>query len=227
MTTGDLIDRILQFTDNVDAADPANDQRRLRHLQYCQEVFDDVWHYRPWLFKMRVLDPLTIPDGAGEVVLPLDFEALGPNGGVFHKDNMRRIREIDYRDLITKKRLNLQAGNPPEVFAIGGLDTTTGQDMINILHNSGDVVLLMHYEAAPVTLVDNDIGDGSDGLWQIPARYHRSVLLQGVHARVAKSQGDTRDWYSAYQRGLAYMIAREQKLTSEVQQFPRAVIGMH
>jgi hypothetical protein len=222
MTTQDLISRIVNYTDNTDSTDADNVTRRGRILQYCQEVFDYVWNFRPWIFKYRT-STVTINGTTGIGDLPADFNSLGPEGKLYDTSSGRQLWEDSYYKMMEKIRLGLQAGNPPELFALGGLDTVTFQRTVQIIPPGTALTLTLDYEAKSPILVD---AASSSNLELIPADYHFSVLLPGVHARTAQSQGDIRDWVSQFKQGLNYMVVREMPQQSKVRQMPRHSVGL-
>lgn len=222
MDTAALIDRIINFTDNTDSTDADNATRRSRILQYCQEIFDYVWYYRPWIFKYRTAS-ITVNGTTGIADVPADFNGLGPEGKLYDVGTGRQLWEEPYYKLMEKIRLGLQSGNPPELFAVGGMNTTTFARTIQLIPPGSAMSLTMDYEAKSPTLADTST---ASNLELIPVDYHFSVLLPGVHARTAQSQGDVRDWAGQFKQGLIYMVNREMPHQSKVRQMPRHSVGL-
>lgn len=222
MTASALIDLIIAYTDNVSATDADNATRRLRLLQYAQEVFENVWNYREWRFKLTSAN-VTVLAGGQNVVVPANFLDFGEQGGVYDSIG-RKLVEKTPQQILEWRELGIGAGSPSYTWAIFDYDATTGQALFQIQTpvTSNTTFKLWYNRLAP-TLGDSTTPSISN-LHFIPAQYHNSVLLNGVAAKARKIKGDTRDWENAYQRGLVDMVVRERSHKTALQQMPRSVI---
>jgi hypothetical protein len=117
VTTAALIDVVIKYGDSVDSADADNAGRRTRVLQYAQEVFDEVWLFREWRFRIKSAT-LTVPD-SGTVAAPADFLEIGEHGGVYN--GTHRFAEIFPQEMQANVQANLGQGN----YALYG-QTATG-----------------------------------------------------------------------------------------------------
>lgn len=223
MTSSALIDLVLSYVDNISATDADNSTRRGRILQALQEVFEEVWNYREWKFKLTTATA-TVTSGNSSVVVPSDFLELGSSGAIYSPDHKRMVERAP-QELLEWRELGLGTGSPVDSFAFFDFDSSTGRVMLQILNavSSSQIYKLWYNRLAP-TLGDSTTPSVSL-LHTIPAQYHSSVLLPGVTARIKKQKGDTRDWANQYQQGLAYMVLRERHHKSSVQQLPRATVG--
>lgn len=212
METDDLIDNVLAYTDNVSAIDGDNATRRLRYLLYTQQVVDEVWNQRDWAFKYK---RGTLAVSASGTDLPADFQEFGNQGGVYDA-NGRMLHEISPQEANVVNESGISSSVPDSFMVIG---QNAGAKQIRLsAPPGGSVTLTLWYiKTSPV------LTDGSDGgLLEIPVAYHHTVLLPGVVARSRKNKGDSRDWFVDYQRGLAYMVARERSLRTTTQRLPLA-----
>lgn len=219
MTTATAIDTLLSYTDNVDATDADNANRRLRFLQYLQEAVEDVWNYYDWTFKYSS-GTVAVGLGDDDAALPGDFAEFGNHGGIWL--GAQKVREVAFRELITGKQTNVfaQTSNPA-VFALASMDAATGSKVIWLPVATGAYTLDVFYITRPLTLLDAD--DLTGNLWSIPTEYHNTVLLPGAAHKIKRDQGESGDYWSQYERGLAYMVKRERERKTTVSRMPRAV----
>lgn len=219
MDTPTLIANVINYTDNVSAADADNTTRRLRVLLAAQEVCDEVWNHAPWPFSYR---RTTVAITAGVGSLPADFQYFGKYGRVYD-DTGRPMTERPFEevnDLTELSQGTLQDG----IYTIFDQDTTTGQKKIQLPSAVTGISIIIRYKTIAPTLVDT-AGNASK-LVLIPVSYHHTVMLPGVVAKIRKSKGDGRDWKGDYLFGLSKMMAMERILQSTIQQLPMAVGGM-
>lgn len=223
MTSSALIDLILSYTDNISATDADNSTRRLRILQAAQEIFDEVWQFREWKFRLTTGN-VTVTTGNSSVVVPSDFLELGSSGAVYSPDHKRMVERAP-QELLEWRELGIGTGSPVDSFAFFDYDVTTGRIMFQILNAvTSNQIYKFWYNRFSPTLGDSTTPSVSN-LHFVPAQYHNTVLVPGVAAKIRKQKGDTRDWEGQYQRGLTEMVLRERQHKSSVQQLPRATVG--
>ena len=213
MTTGGLISTVINYTDNVSATDADNGDRRARILQLTQETFEDVWNYREWPWRFR--GPTTLAITAGSADLPADFADFGQNGGVFDVASGRKFSELPIQ-MFQERILTGANNNVDDEFAVFNQATTDGDKKIYV--PTAVTSIKIFYLATASTLVDAT--DATNNLFLIPARWHQTVILPGVVARVRTNKGDGRDWMTRYLTGLGSMVAGERSKKTTVQRVP-------
>lgn len=218
MTTAALIDLIINYTDNVSASDGDNAGRRLRMLQWAQEVFDMVYTHKEWRFRLVTSDVTLV---TGFVQLPSDFHDFGDEGGVFNPRGDKMI-EVNPREL-NRMRESGMSDSSLLYYSVYGFDATSGRPKIIVVDATSTQVLTVWYLKTPPTLVDTT--GATNNLFHIPLAYHNTVLVPGVVAKTRKSKGDTRDWASDFQRGLQEMIKNDRPKKTSVQRVPKAING--
>lgn len=223
MTSSALIDLVLSYTDNISATDADNSTRRARILQALQEVFEEVWNYREWKFKLTTGN-VTVTTGNNSVVVPSDFLDLGSSGGVYSPTHQKMVERVP-QELLEWRELGTGTGSPVDAFSFFDFDPTSGRQLFQIPNavTSNQIFKFWYNRVAP-TLGDSTT-PGTSNLHFVPAQWHNPVLLPGVAAKVRKQKGDTRDWASQYKEGLAFMVLRERHHKSSVMQLPRAIVG--
>lgn len=222
MTTSALIDLVLSYVDNISATDADNATRRARILQAAQEIFDEVWNFREWEFKITN-STVTVLASGNNVVTPSDFQDFGEHGAVYDSTG-RKLKEITPQQLLKYRELATGTGSVPDAYSLFDYDSTTGRRMFQITNTvSGATNFKLWYSRNPPTLVDST--SNSNNLFFVPVQYHSTVMLPGVAWKTRRVKGDTRDWYADYQRGLGFMTLRERPRKDQAQQLARAVIG--
>ena len=222
MTTNGLITAAMTHYDNVDANDADNAARRLRVLQYAQEVFDTVYYYREWPWRYAQ-GTLTLPVGNFKLKMPADYHEFGVEGSVVQSSDGFRLEEQPWIKVLAAQ----WAGGLPTTFTILEQDVTSGGvgDGIPNIQFGGTVGVDTSYDITYLktspTLLDTT--DLTSRLQFIPVAYHQTVLLPGVVARLKQSEGDSRDWEARYEIGLARMCVSERPRKTTVQQLPMTV----
>src|SRR5574341_1868285 len=133
MTTGALISAIIDHYDHVSSGDSDNTTRRAMILQYVQEIFDEVWLHREWMFK-HTSDTITILSGTSFIALPTTFQDMGEKGRVYEVSSGKRYHEIPYPDMLDLV-YSRPGGVKEQVFAIGDSNQATGQKLFGIPFN--------------------------------------------------------------------------------------------
>jgi hypothetical protein len=82
MNTGELITRVLNLTENIDAQDADYKPRRRRVLGWVQDIYDEVWEASEWAWK-RSRTTISVSAGEYSANLPADFGNIPAEGGVF------------------------------------------------------------------------------------------------------------------------------------------------
>lgn len=228
MDTNTLIDRILDYDDNVSSDDADNSTHRARVLEWAQQVFEYVWNFRPWRFKLANTT-ITVQAGKKYAVLPSNFQDFGPNGGAFYQDAQGviepiKLEEVSPQEIQTEKNRSGTTAKPQKFAAFLADD---GVYRFQVGNNSDAVTFDIWYETIAPTLVDTE-GVRSN-LQKVPAGYHFTVLLAGVQEKSARDKGDQRsatEWGLIFRDGLKRMVARETGQRSSVERMPRATMGM-
>lgn len=219
MEGSDLIAVVLNYTDNTDALDADNAIRRLRILQYIQEVVDFVWAYRLWGFSYTS-SSVTVLSNTSSIDLPANFHQFTKNGQVNLSDGTFLLEIPEHQMLEIRATQNSGVSTRVEEFSLFGFNTTSGRRLIQTVTVGAATVLNIYYKRVPPTITD---ATSSSGLAQVPVEYHNTVLLPGVIAKTRKSKGDSRDFKSDFMEGLAYMGAAERPLQRAVQRVPMAL----
>lgn len=225
MNAKELIDKVLLYTDNTLASDAGTATRRIKYLEWAQEVFDQVWHERPWRWSMSST-ALTVPAGQGYVALPADFHSVSPYGRAYNNADKGVPMDEVQPQLIQSALLRDSGVSRPSVFAIMRADD--GVQRFYVQKNSPALVVTLWYKTSSPTLVDVAHATTSK-LQYIPAGYHYTVILAGVKEKSARQKGDARaaaDWHQIYVQGLARMVVNEVDRRSTVRRMGRAVVGM-
>jgi len=229
MNTKNLIDRLLLYTDNTLSTDAGTTVRRVKHLEWAQEVWDEVWHYAEWPFSYTTTgSPLTIPVSQGYVALPAGFSTFGDRGTAYlSTDYGTPMTEVSPQLIQRAQRSTGSTANPTE-FCVYMADD--GLQRFQVPTNSEALTVYIYYKKIPPTLVDIDHATTSM-LQHIPAAYHYSVLLAGCKEKAARSKGDARassEWAGVYQSALAKMVQKElsNRYKSSIHRLGRATVGM-
>jgi hypothetical protein len=227
MDTDTLIDRIQDYTDDVASTDGDNAAYRLRVLQWTQQVYEYVWNYRSWKFKVKT-DTVTISADASSAALPADFQEFGIHGGVYVQDSsgipqQPKLEEAAPQIIQMAQSRSGTTGSPGAFSIYLAID---GRYYIQVPKLSGAKTFTLYYSPVAPTLVDSNV---NSKLESIPAGYHFTVLLAGVQEKAARDKGDMRaasEWATIYRDGLKRMVERETSGRSSVQRMPRSSIGM-
>lgn len=207
MTTEDLITTAMKYYDNIDATDSDYTERRQRNLFYAQAAVDEIIHAEDWTFALTT-GTVTITAGGTSGDLPNDFGAFHRDHVLYRPDN-REVIEVPIQELLRVRAENLDS-NIPTVFALYG-------DKVQTAAVPNTIALTIYYKKAPATLVD---AASSDNLDQIPVRYHHSVVLPLVVAKLQEGKGDVREWLGHYKRGFERMRMSELPGQSQPRQLP-------
>ena len=219
MTDTELIDAVMNFTDQIDPTDADAASRRLRIAQWLREVAHEIWHLRDFDWKLQETTTLTYPSGSVAVDLPADFDHVPEQGGLYN--SRTRLQEIPAR-IMTTYLANAQPTSAPLVYSVLWRNPNTSRRQLQLPPVSGTIALKLYYALTPPPFAleaDNDLE-----AW-FPIQYHQTVFLPGVIAKARRSKGDGDDWKRKYEDGIAYMVLREMPRQSEVQRLPRAVLS--
>lgn len=223
MTAAALLDLVLSYTDNISATDADNAVRRTRVLQALQEIYEEVWNFREWRFKLTS-GTVTVLNNTSSIAMPSDFLDMGSEGAVYSAAGIKMVEQPAQR-LLEWRQLGIGTGSPVDTFAIFNFDATSGLPLFQLPNTvSGNTAFTVWYNRVAPTLADS-VTAATSKLHFIPAQYHNTVLLPGVVAKIRKQKGDTRDWAGQYAAGLTSMALRERPRKTAVQQLPRAIVG--
>lgn len=218
MDTSTLISTVNTVYDNISSVDADNADRRVRILQFAQEVFDTVYYYREWPWRYTSAT-ITLPAAAVKVKLPANYHELGVQGYLSRTSDGVKLEEVSALDVLAAQDTGAQN---PGIFTILTQDSTDGLPYIQF---GGTVAAntdftLFYLQTSPA-LVDTT-GTASK-LQFIPVAYHNTVVMPGVVARIKQTEGDQRNWEERFQRGLSKMVQDERPFKSAVRRVPYAV----
>jgi hypothetical protein len=190
----DLIDKVINFYDDVDASDADNGTRRARLLVFLQHVYSFVYNYMPWEWTYRSVDYVVVT-GDNKTGLFNDFLELSHNGSVFEGAN--EWTDVG-RAAIERIRRQSNGMASDKVFAIWNRAFQIPYTV------SSDLTLTVFHRVIAETLVDN-----TDEML-IPARYADTVLLPALVFRAMESKNDAREtWGAQFREGLSQMVSLE------------------
>lgn len=200
-TPKDLIDKTINFYDDVDAQDADNDTHRARLLVFLQHLYSFVWNYLEWEWTYTDVNTITIPGGEDSELLAnglTRFLEFGHNGGLFHPDG-RRMTEKSRYEIQNMRRSGGGVGiSDPYVFGVFG-------GRVHIPYEAtSDIELSAFYRMAAPELVDDTTA------LEIPDRYASTVLLPALVYQAQESKNDARDtWGAQFREGLSQMARIE------------------
>lgn len=218
MRVEEWIDAALARGDNVPPSDAAYVERRRRALELGLEVRDEVWNATHFPWKVRTVD-LVVPASQGYVAVPENYDELGPYGELYlMQGGIVQVPPLEQKPEheIHEARTGNNPTDTPAIFAIFGQDPVSFLDLIQLPINSTQLTLRLAYMKKPPTLRDAGDPDETPGaqltaddaaLQEIPSRFHVSVLLVGLKAKLRESKGDAR-WRKLeadYQKGITTM----------------------
>ena len=228
MTTSGLIDVVLNVTDNVSSTDADNATRRLRILQYAQEVCNEVRAMQDWSFKY-VIASLTGTAGNNFIDIPSAtavIESLGDHGNLYR--DTTKMHEVALGHLFKARQTGLATYPASDIFSWGSTNaaSTDADDtefrIFLAVTLSANTTYSLYAVAAPPTLVD--ITDATNKLpLAIPSAFHNTVVLPGVIAKVKREKGEQGNYWDVYQKGIADMASRLRQRKTVANRMPRAV----
>jgi hypothetical protein len=141
--TGELIDRTLAHTENLDPSDADYVSRRVKHLEWAQDRYEEVWNLKPWKWKQKVtiLSPLA---GDNQIIVPDDFGNVSEIGGVYHSTTTE-LQEVQAQRIDRLKYLNRLAFRPTQ-FCVVGYDSGANQRSYVKFDAPGPFDVTMLYE---------------------------------------------------------------------------------
>jgi hypothetical protein len=227
VNTKELIDKILLYTDDTLATDAGTSKRRIKILEWAQEVGDHFWNHQDFGWTMATTS-ITVPAEQGYVALPANFQKFGPLGTAYNTADWGIPMDEANPQEIQRHRESSFSHARPRIFSVYIADD--GVQRFQTMKNSNELTISIYYKTNPPVLVDVDHATTSL-LQYYPAGYHYSVLLAGCKERAARQKGDARaqgEWHGIYMQGLARAIANEQEdNSSSIRRLGRAMVGMH
>ncbi len=220
MNVTEAIDQLAKFTDNLPVIDTNNDLRRTRILYALIEVCKDI-RERDFAFVIKNAT-LTIAASGSSVSLPSDCVSLtSPGCGVFFTTTGE---ELTYLDPVEVERLQKQPNfvtDSPEVYSVFDMDTSGNQKLQVPVAGSG-YTLQAFYEQDVPTL--DESGNVDKLKLAVPARWHQSVVIPGVRAKLKRQRGaaDWKDEAAEYEAGLRTMRRKEKPGRSGLRQIAPA-----
>lgn len=203
MDVTQIIDQTIGHDDNVDSVGADNADRRVRHLEYLREVQADLWWLTDFSWKKRRA-LLTVAAGAGRVVTPPDFDALGNYGGLYVPIGAGRgdgrSLEIVPESVIMDLRESNYRTNTPELCALFDQDDFNRQ-YVQLPLNDAELTLSIWYNTKPPTL-DEIVGlgpvtdvamtavDGNEGVLTSASTDFTTQFEEGDFVRLAGFAND-------------------------------------
>jgi len=221
MNAYEATSKILLYTDNTLATDAGTAKRRVKILEWMQEIFDEVWNWADWDWTYKA-GSIIVPT-AGYVALPSDFVRFGSKGRAYDS-NGRPLDEVNPQQILEQ---HLSSGQVSTIREFAVYIADDGVMRLYTPKPGSALTLTIYYKFKPPTLVDINHATSSN-LQHIPSEYHYSVILAGLKERAARSKGDARagaDWATLYRQGLSAMVKQAQPKRSTTQVLPKGYWG--
>lgn len=228
MNVSEFLDKAAAF-DGIQVGDSQYDRRRQTYLDWLQEISDRFQLLRPFSWRLKPAT-LTLAGGVDFTELPADFSEVGATGSV--RDLNRQGRRLTERSPIIIQSLKTA---PPrslhEEFSIFAKETAEAGDpgrlYFQIAANGSAQSFGMWYLPEPATLTD--VATHLSGLDRIPAKFHFSVLLPLMRAKINEANDGLREKYEreANQGIDSAFRAHDEEGRSGVQAAPMTNPGMH
>lgn len=220
MTVTEVIDQVIERSDNIKGTPADYSDRRLRLLDYLREVVDEIWWLRDWPWRMKS-GTVTVPAGAGAVVVPADFNDWGHEGGIYGADG-QPLDPVSEREILDLREAGHRS-DTPDRYSIFDEDSTgmapTYRKMLQFPMNDAAVTLKLWYQATPPAL---DESSNNNNLRFIPVQYHRNTIVPGVRFKSQQSKSDARSAQSKveYEAAKAAMLTAEARDRNRIRQLP-------
>lgn len=209
MTVTEIIDQVIERSDNIKGSPADYLDRRLRLLDFLREVVDDIWWLRDWPWRME-WGTVTVLPGAASVTVPADFNDFGHEGGLYGPDG-HPLDPVTEREIIDLQESGHRT-NDPDRYSQFGIDTVgmapTYRKLLQFPYTDNGFTLRIYYDTIPPEL---DEAGNNGNLVRIPAQYHRRLIVLGVKAKSRESKSDAR---AAKTTG-DYEMAKKSMLTVE------------
>lgn len=221
MNVTEIIDQVLERTDNIKGSPADYADRRQRLLEYLRETADEVWWLRDWPWKL-LRGTVVVPGGQSFVEVPPDFASFGNSGGVFQDlgsgGDGYKLDLVTESEILDQRERDFRT-NTPHQFALFGQDAASYLTLIQLPPNDIDVPLSLWYQPNPPTL---DEGANVDNIKRIPVKYHQRVIVEGVRMRSRESKADDRWKNSAakFESGKTWMMAEEARYQGRSRALP-------
>lgn len=223
MTVTELIDQIVEFSDNVAPSGADDADRRRRILYFVIEEATQTYYAREWTWRLKSsTDPhVVIPAMAANGPLPDDFLSIGKLGAVYnHTQNgapMDPAVESEISDLIA---MSTAVANSNIYTVFGHDDQSPPRRLIWIPVNPTELALRLWYHRR-MPVLDEDLNVNNLEV-AIPEEYHQTVIVPGTRMRARRSKGDNR-WQAdrdERMQGLNEMIRNSRRMQGGPQQLP-------
>lgn len=221
MNVTQIIDQVLERTDNIVGSPADYLQRRQRLLEALRETADEIWWMRDWTWRSK-RDVVTIPVGQGFVEMPADWSSFGNYGGVYQTvagggdgKKLDLVVESEIRD---DRERDIRTTNPLK-FAIFGQDAASYLSLLQTQINDAQVELAVWYQ---MNVPELDETTNVNNIKRIPEKYHQRVIVPGVRYRSRESKGDDR-WKNSlteYEKGQRWMLTEEARMQGQERQLP-------
>jgi len=207
LTTSALIDLILTHTEEVGATDGENTTLRARVLARAQEIFDRVWSFAEWDFKLTSGSITMTSTGTAD--LPSTFADFGDNGGVYVSGQRRKVLWLEPRELYKQKEQYAQTAAYPDFYTVNDYTASNSARKITVYPTpTGSFTLNLYYNQVSPTLVDAT--NSTNNLQALPAEYHYPIMVTGLRYLTGIDNGDgrSRDFDEWFQREMRRMKSR-------------------
>jgi hypothetical protein len=215
------IEKVIQRSDNIKGNPADYADRRLRLLDSLQEVFEEVYWLRDWVWR-RKRSTVTVGAADESASVPSDFQSFGESGGVWSL--LASGGDGHQLDLVTESEIfedreKNRRTNTPRKFALFGQNATTYLTQIQIQPHDAAVPLAVWYQPNPPTL---DEAANVEALNLIPAKYHQRVLIPGLKmaSRESKSDEGWKNMKADFEAGKRWMMAEEKRFQGQKRQLP-------
>lgn len=221
MNVTQAIDKVIQRSDNIKGSPADYLDRRARLLDSLQEVFEEVYWLRDWVWR-RKRTVVTVLAADESVSVPSDFGSFGNSGGIWSAlasgGDGHQLDLATESEIIEDRERNRRT-NTPRRFALFGQDAVTYLTQIQIQPHDAAVPLAVWYQPDPPQL---DESTNVAKLNLIPAKYHQRVLIPGLKMRSRESKADQgfANSEKEFEAGKIWMVKEEARYQGRQRQLP-------
>jgi hypothetical protein len=173
VTTGQLIDLVLEHWVNPGSNDANDATWRKRVLERGQEVVEEIWDADAWEFK-QTTTTLSLTSGTDTVDVPSNWSTIGENGSLWITVG-DRAHELEYMEphrLLREREKNRNAGSGcPDYYTVTQQDATFLTQIIFDQTADQTYSLRLYYDSTPPILLDRptaltatEVDSGSGGV---------------------------------------------------------------
>lgn len=159
MTTGELVDIVLQHRINSGSSDYLNQNMRRRTNEMAQETGEEIWDEADWDGKLSTTTgSLTV--STDTVDAPSDFgSGFGENGGLFIQvgSEWSKLEPVDSQSLFEMREESRSSTGVPQFYTVATQDTDYNPQIIFDVTADATYSLRFYYDAGPPLLLDRPI----------------------------------------------------------------------